>query len=995
MPQCLARSIFLALLLSTCLLGVAAPACAQGKLLSPGDALKIFNTTEDLQIETVLAEPTIAQPLFLNFDERGRMWVVEYRQYPYPAGLKVVSRDKHWRTVFDKVPKAPPNHTRGKDRITIHEDTDGDGTFDKHKTFVDGLSIVTSVERGRGGVWVLNPPFLLFYPDKNNDDVPDGDPVVHLSGFGLQDTHSVVNSLRWGPDGWLYAAQGSTVAANIVRPGMDKTPKHSLGQLIWRYHPQTRRYEIFSEGGGNAFGVEIDAKGRVYSGHNGGNTRGFHYVQGGYFQKGFSKHGPLSNPYAFGYFSWMKHHNVPRFTHNFVIYEGGALPKHYHGKLLGVEPMQGQLVLSEVTADRSSYKTRDLNRPVTTTDKWFRPVDIKVGPDGAIYVCDFNEEWPSHRQHYEGKTFRDSGRIYRVAARGVKPSRAENLGNLTSAELIKRLKHPNKWVRQTVLRLLADRKDKTVVPALRTLLSTSTGQTALESLWALNLSGGLTDKNALDALRHSDPFVRAWTVRLLCDSRKVSPKVAERLAKMAAIEPHVQVRSQLACSAKRLPAKEALAITKALLARDEDAGDIHLPLLLWWAIEANCQNDRQAVLALFERSSLWDRPIVRDQILHRLMQRFAMAGSRTDLLTCGQLLRMAPHAAGKKQLMRGFEAAFKGRSLARLPEALAREIAAAGGGSLALRIRRGDAAAKREALTTIANAKADKLKRRELVQIVGEVKISGAAPVMLAILSAGTSDEALKMAVLTSLQTYDEASIGAQVSRQYAGKLSDNVRAAAETLLASRPKWSRELLSTVDVGKLPPNAVSMNVLKKIVRQNDKLNTALVRKHWGALKGTTTAEMKQQIARLLKVIDAAPGEPLAGRALFTQKCAKCHVLFAKGGKIGPDLTAYKRDDLQRILTNVVNPSAEIREGFENYVVITVDGRILNGFLADQDKQVVVLRGVDGQNITLKRDDIEEMKAVSQSLMPEELLNGMSEQQVRNLFAYLRIAQPLNY
>jgi len=281
------------------------------------------------------------------------------------------------------------------------------------------------------------------------------------------------------------------------------------------------------------------------------------------------------------------------------------------------------------------------------------------------------------------------------------------------------------------------------------------------------------------------------------------------------------------------------------------------------------------------------------------------------------------------------------------------------------------------------------------VQIVGEVKISGAAPVMLAILSAGTSDEALKMAVLTSLQTYDEASIGAQVSRQYAGKLSDNVRAAAETLLASRPKWSRELLSTVDVGKLPPNAVSMNVLKKIVRQNDKLNTALVRKHWGALKGTTTAEMKQQIARLLKVIDAAPGEPLAGRALFTQKCAKCHVLFAKGGKIGPDLTAYKRDDLQRILTNVVNPSAEIREGFENYVVITVDGRILNGFLADQDKQVVVLRGVDGQNITLKRDDIEEMKAVSQSLMPEELLNGMSEQQVRNLFAYLRIAQPLNY
>ena len=175
---------------------------------------------------------------------------------------------------------------------------------------------------------MLNPPYLLFYPDRNRDDVPDGDPEVHLQGFGLEDTHSVVNSLRWGPDGWLYAAQGSTVTGHVTRPGLDdgKEPVHSMGQLIWRYHPETRRYEVFAEGGGNAFGVEIDAKGRIYSGHNGGDTRGFHYVQGGYYQKGFNKHGPLSNPYAFGYFPAMKHDRVPRFTHTFVFYEADAFP---------------------------------------------------------------------------------------------------------------------------------------------------------------------------------------------------------------------------------------------------------------------------------------------------------------------------------------------------------------------------------------------------------------------------------------------------------------------------------------------------------------------------------------------------------------------------------------------------------------------------------------------------------------------------------------------
>src|SRR4051812_23935805 len=320
---------------------------------SPAEALKCLQVPEDLKLEQVLAEPTVAQPIFMTWDERGRLWVVQYLQYPYPAGLKILSEDKFLRAVYDKVPPPPPHHFKGRDKITIHEDTQGTGVFDKHKTFVDGLNIATSCAKGRGGVWVLNPPYLLFYPDKDNDDVPDGDPVVHLEGFGLEDTHSNVNSLQWGPDGWLYAAQGSTVSGHVKHYGVNEPAIHSMGQLIWRYHPETRRYEIFAEGGGNAFGVEIDAKGRVFSGHNGGDTRGFHYVQGGYYQKGFGKHGPLSNPYAFGYFPPMKHPSVPRFTHNFVVYEGAALPPRFNDKLFAVAPLQGQVMLSDRLANGS------------------------------------------------------------------------------------------------------------------------------------------------------------------------------------------------------------------------------------------------------------------------------------------------------------------------------------------------------------------------------------------------------------------------------------------------------------------------------------------------------------------------------------------------------------------------------------------------------------------------------------------------------------------
>ena len=951
--------------------------------LSPEESAKSFTVADGLEFEQVLAEPIVAQPLQISFDERGRMWVVQYRQYPHPAGLKMLSRDNFWRAVYDKVPPPPPFNTPGADKITIHEDTDGDGKFDKHTTFVDGLNIVTACAVVSDGVWVLNPPYLLFYPDANHDDVPDMPPVVALAGFGLEDTHSVANSLRVGPDGWLYGASGSTVTGDIVRPGIDAKPIHFLGQLIWRYHPVTRAFEIFAEGGGNAFGLELDAKGRAFSGHNGGNTRGFYYPQGAYEQKGFEKHGPLSNPFAFGYFKPMGHPDVDRFTHTFLIYDGDTLPDKYRGKLYGVEPLQGRVVMSEIMPDGSSFKTRDIGYAVTSTDKWFRPVDIKQGRDGNIYVADWYDRNVNHYRNHEGQVDPTNGRIYRLKPKDGKIRNAKNLAGLKGVELLNRLESPNKEIRQTVIRMLGDRRPVALTAEIKTRLKSETGQEALELLWALNNVGGLNEETARELLGHSDPYVRMWTVRLLGDRNEVSQETAHALAKMAALEPNVEVRSQLAASARRLKAADDLGIVRGLAEHAEDVSDLHLPLEIWWAVEAKAEKSADEILRAFGEKELLEKPLIKSGVIDKLMRRFAQSGSRQDMLNCARLFELSPGAESTSKLERGFEEGVKGRPLGALPPELVAAMKKAGVKNETLAVRLGDASAIAAAKTVVADPKAGKERRIRLIEALAEANESDVLAKLVT-----DSDRDVLRAALIGLQRFSVAGFAKNIAALIP-KMDVDSQIAAMNLLASRADSTAPLLQLVSAGKFDAKKVPQDIVAKL-----RLNAPEeARKIWGVEKRQTTGEMQVEIDRIAKLLSTGSGSPYEGVKVFTMACATCHRLFGQGGQIGPDLTAFKRDDLQNMLLNIVNPNAEIREGYVNYLVTTKDGRAISGFLADEDKQVVVIRGIDGANVTVARGEIREMTPAGFSIMPEGLLQALDEQQVRDLFAYLRSAQPL--
>lgn len=973
-----------------------------------------LQVAEGLELDLLLQEPVVANPLYLNFDHRGRLWVVQFRQYPWPAGLKLLSRDNVWRNVYQPAVPPPPPHAddsafRGRDQITIHEDSDGDGVFDQHQVFLDGLNLATAALPGRGGVFVMNPPYLLFYADQDHDDVPDStQPKILLSGFGIEDTHSIGNSLRWGPDGWIYGTQGSTVSGAIVRhdptqplgqPLADEAPIHSMGQNVWRYHPEHHKYEVFAEGGGNAFGVEFDSVGRVYSGHNGGDTRGFHYVQGGYYSKNFGKHGLHSNPFAFSYYGPMRHHAVERFTHTFKIYDADTLPPLYHGKLISISPVLHNVMLSDIFADGSTRMTKDI-APIVAAgtnerDNWFTPVDIQMGPDGALYLADWYSMQSNHYRNHEGQTNPDLGRVYRLRNATQRGYPVFDLSKQSSRELVEQgLRHPNRWFRETALRLLGDRKDQTVVPLLKSLAITNQDPHALEALWALHLCHGLDDSSVEQLLEHQQPAVRAWTVRLLADRDVVSDSLAQRLAHLAEHESNVEVRLQLACSSRRLPTRLALELLGKLLRRSDDAQDPLMPNAIWWGVESHAGN-HAAISSWLQQSDLWRSPLAEAaHVTSNLMRRWAILGTREDLLMCAELLRLSPDATQSTRLLEGFTRAFEGRSLPQLPTELVDQLSRVEGrfGTL-LGIRRGEAASIEAALSRISDVAVSEGERGQLIRALGEVHAVPAVPVFLNLLQEKSS-EVITAASMTALQGFDRAEIGTTIVKQFS-QMSPRQQETAQSVLASRPSWSQQLIQAIEAGSIDAKHINQDTISRLAWHRDpELRSSVSRLF--PKSPADSRSLEQRIELVEKIVLAGNGNPLSGQRLFheTGTCGKCHQMFGRGGAIGPDLTSYNRSNLRNMLLGIIHPDAEIREGFENLTVLTDDGQVIAGFKVDEDSNTLVLRTVDGQSRAIDKSGIEEVHQNKTSLMPTGLLDGLSDNDLRDLFAFLTSTTPPN-
>lgn len=963
------------------------------------EAVKKFKLRSDVAIDLMASEPVVEQPLYASWDSKGRMWVTLYRQYQFPAGLKIVSYDQHLRAKFDKVPLPPPRGEKGADKITVFEDTDGDGFFDKHEDVITGLNIASAALHGMGRIWVLNPPYLLSYPDADFDAKPDGDPEVELSGFGLEDTHSVATNLQWGMDGWLYGANGSTTTGNVSSANT-KNVKWE-GQCIWRYHPKKKTFEIYAEGGGNTFSLDFDSKGRLFSGTNGA-TRGMHYEQGSYGIKGWGKHGPLTNPYAFGWFEHMRHEgDNKRFPQAFTIYEGGLLGSAYEGKIIAPNALHNLVYVSERLPDGSTFRTKDEEQLMTTTDRWFRPVWAGVGPDGGFYMADWYDTRLSHVSPVDD-WHKTSGRIYRVRpASGAPKLKPFDLSKASGEELLGYLSHQNEWFRKQAVLEIGWRGMKDLKVGFP---SESAVAGDLEKLWVLNvLAETHPEDKALQtnagiaivqAVRSTDPYVRRWSVKMIGEQ----PPSWGNLGALAMLkdERHPEVRAQILATAKRLPAATALPLLMSGDAEDESG---HLPLLAWWALESKAEKEREAVFAFLKADPAFlQTKLFRDHLAEKLAKRYALAGGEENFNSCADLLALTTDVDIRSTFIRGIASAFEGAEMPKLPEALQKALndymAKQSDGDLTLALRSGNADALKSALKLLSDTKATNTARIAIAKTLAELGKQDAVMPMVAILKSSAAPS-LKRGMLQAAAKFDDKRIPEALLLGYEGQIAGDkaLREDALRVMAGRKEWAQILMNFVNEWKVPAKHFTIDIVRQLSLHQDADIDAAIEKHWKGLLATgPTPEKKREAERIKAVVNTGLGDAEKGKIQFMARCFACHKLFGEGGAIGPELTGYDRANVDFWLDNLFTPSLEIREGFGAYTVKTKGGQLLTGLMDAQDANGIVIKDLAGNKTAIKQADIEKLEASPVSLMPEGMTAGMSDADLKDFFAYLMKAAP---
>jgi len=575
--------------------------------MAPEKTVEALTAPPGFSVKLFAGEPDVTQPISFCIDDRGRLWVAENHSYP------------KW------IPE-------GKDRVVILEDSDGDGKFDRKTVFCEGLTMITGIEVGFGGCWVIAPPRLLFIPDQDGDDKPDGPPVTLLDGFGNQGGHNIVNGFTWGPDGWLYAGHGRTSISDLGKPGTPAAERIHFDGGVWRYHPTRHVFEAFSDGTTNPWGVTFNDYGQCFI-TTCVDVHLYHAIQGAHYEPW---RGRASSQYAYARIDSIadhKHWVGTTFAQarsakpeqlamggghahcGAMVYLGDSFPDSYRNSIF-MSNLHGHRLNNDLLERKGSgFVGRHGPDFMMSGDPMMTALLLQYGPDGSVYVSDWYDRGECHtRQPHE-----TTGRLYKVVYKDT-PAVKADVGHLSDADLVALQLHRNDWQVTHARRVLQERAARAPEPkvheALSKILKENPDATRkLRALWALHATGGLTPALIDEQLRSPEEYLRAWAIQLEMEGGRPRPAALATFADLAAKDPSAVVRLYLASACQRLAPEERWGILEGLASRAEDIGDPNLPLMIWYAAEPLAARDLPRCVEFMKQARI---PLLREFMSRRI-----------------------------------------------------------------------------------------------------------------------------------------------------------------------------------------------------------------------------------------------------------------------------------------------------------------------------------------------------------------------------------------
>ncbi len=961
----------------------------------PTTAAKLMTVPDGFTVEVVAAEPDIVNPVAMTIDERGRYWITESLEYP----------------------RHEPGP--GRDRVKVLEDTDGDGKADKVTVFLDGLNIPSGIAVGHGGVWIANAPDILFVQDTDGDGKADKQEVI-VTGFGRKDTHELPNSLTWGPDGWLYGLNGvfnhSHVKYFPTNPNFDeKHPGWPLTCVLFRIHPRTREFQVFCEGTSNPWGVAFNDEGDAFVSacvidHL------WHLTESGYYHR---QGGPYP-PFTWKIESIVKHKHQKAAYCGIHYFDSDAYPEQYRGKLYMGNIHGGCINVDRVEPNGSTYQGFGEPDFLTANDAWFMPVVQKTGPDGSLYVLDWYDRYHCYQDANRDPAGIDrlKGRLYRVRYRDTpRLSKGFDLGRESDDKLIERLGAKNDFIRDTARRILQERNTESIGTKLLTQFNASLATNiSAEHRRRLFLTLSGMSIAGTEQMRHwdqldVDPAIRSWRLRLLADHPTKAPDL-QRFRSLPWDRTNPREQTQAVIAASKL--------LRQIGQHKVDESDVDQ--LIQLHIEALAKAENDPLLSRIVWQNL--HPYLETHS-ETFVKQIENPATQSNAALMALMPRIIDRLVGRKD--------FNPKPIVRLIEHLAiwkPDAAALGLGHLSTKVENREisgehlstlklAAAKLldsilegppdsplylsgailatswndpRGMTVVRRVFASETSTAEQRQSALNALIAaqdvGIVNSVAVVLDSSSTSASLKGQILGSLSKMDDPQVAGLILARYA-KFESELQPRAIELLTQRASWAKPLLAAIADKKIPGTSINLNQARRLKELNDQELTVQLTKHWGQVREGRDPNREMYISEMRQLIRKTSGDPFAGEKAFKKVCAQCHKIYGEGAEVGPDLTLNGRNDFNQLLSNVFDPSLVIGAGYRSYTVITNGGRVLNGLLAEDSPQRIVLKVQGGKQEVIARADIDEVNVSEISLMPEQLEKQLSPQEIVDLFAFISL------